>query len=50
LEIFPESGRPGNAPPTREIVVPGLPYIVVYAVAGTDVEIIAVFHAARDRQ
>ena len=50
LEIFAESGRPGSAPPTREIVVPGLPYIVVYTVADADVEIIAVFHAARDRQ
>ena len=50
LDIFPESGRAGGTPTTREVVVPGLPYIVVYLVAEDDVEIIAVFHAAQDRR
>lgn len=49
LENFPESGRPGGAARTREIVIPGLPYIVVYTVADTDVDVIAVFHAAQNR-
>lgn len=50
LETFPESGRPGQVPATREVVVPGLPYIVVYLESGAEVEIIAVFHGARDRR
>ena len=32
LELFPESGRPGRVEGTRELVVPRLPYIVVYQV------------------
>jgi toxin ParE1/3/4 len=50
LNTFPESGRYGQAAPTREIVVPGLPYIVVYAISNSDIEIIAVFHAAQNRR
>lgn len=49
LERFPESGRPGRVAGTREVVVPGLPYIVVYAHDDTSVDIVAVFHAARER-
>jgi hypothetical protein len=30
LERFPDSEREGTISSTREIVVPGLPYIVVY--------------------
>ena len=49
LSIFPHSGRNGGTPNTREVVVPRLPYIVVYTVSPEFVEIIAVFHAAEDR-
>lgn len=49
LETFPQSGRSGRARGTREIVVPNLPYIVVYTLSAGDVDIIAVFHAARRR-
>ena len=31
---FPESGRPGRLPDTRELLVPGLPYILPYTVSG----------------
>ena len=50
LESFPNSGRVGRISGTRELVVPGLPYIVVYTCNDTDVSIIGVFHGARDRR
>lgn len=32
LEIFPLRARPGRSPDTRELVISGLPYLVVYSV------------------
>ena len=32
LDEHPYRGRPGRDPKTRELVIPGLPYIVVYEV------------------
>lgn len=51
LGRFPYIGRVGRAPNTYELVVPGLPYIVVYQVDADDDEVIVVgvFHAAQDR-
>ena len=49
LSQFPQSGRIGAIETTRELVVPRLPFIVVYRVINDTVEIIAVFHAAQDR-
>jgi toxin ParE1/3/4 len=51
LGAFPEMGRSGREPGTREWVVPGLPYIVVYEVRAeaAEVVVIAVFHGAQDR-
>ena len=49
LASFPKSGRAGQVPGTRELVVPGLPYIVVYTCDDTDVSIIGIFHGSRDR-
>jgi addiction module RelE/StbE family toxin len=51
LKVFPNSGRSGAVNGTRELVVPGLPYIVVYTVWENDeeVDIIAVFHGAKKR-
>ena len=49
---FPEMARVGVVPNTREWVVRGLPYIIVYEVNRVDDElvILAVFHGAQDRQ
>lgn len=47
LEQFPAIGRPGRVMGTRELVVPGTPYIVPYRVRSNSVEILRVFHAAR---
>ena len=49
LILFPKSGRSGQVEDTRELVVPGLPYIVVYTVEGEEIDIRAVYHGARDR-
>ncbi|MBI1986597.1 MAG: type II toxin-antitoxin system RelE/ParE family toxin [Rhodospirillales bacterium] len=47
LADFPAQGRPGRVPHTRELVIPDTPFLVVYTVAGTTIQIIAVLHAAR---
>ena len=49
LQSFPNSGRIGVVPGTREVVVPGLPYIVLYVHDDEEVEIISVFHGAQGR-
>ncbi|GAA0653388.1 type II toxin-antitoxin system mRNA interferase toxin, RelE/StbE family [Brevundimonas lenta] len=46
LADFPESGRPGVVPGTRELI-PHESYRVVYAVADGTVWILALVHAAR---
>lgn len=43
---FPHSGRTGRMPETRELVVTGTAYIVVYLV-GNDVELVRVLHGAQ---
>ena len=48
LADFPNSGRIGGVAGTREVVVPSLPYISVYRITASHVEVIAVFHAAED--
>ena len=51
LEIVPEIGRSGRARNTREWVVRGLPYIVVYGIDRSKnlVIIVGIVHVARDR-
>lgn len=49
LEILPFSARSGPGG-TRLLSVTGLPYIVIYRVAGDTVKIVAVFHTARNRK
>ena len=44
LEAQPAMGRPGRVLGTRELVVPGTPYLVPYRVRLDRLEIIAVFH------
>ena len=44
LEEFPNIGRPGRVAGTRELVVPGTPYVIPYRLRGDRLEIIAVFH------
>jgi toxin ParE1/3/4 len=48
LTRFPNRGRPGTVQGTRELVVPTLPYIVVYSTTDEVVQLLHVFHAAQD--
>ena len=47
LEDYPASGRRGRLPNTRELVIPGTPFIIPYRIRDGIVEILAVMHAAR---
>lgn len=42
-------GRDGREAGTREVSVPGVPYVLVYVVLTDRVNIIAVFHTSEDR-
>jgi toxin ParE1/3/4 len=42
LADHPSLGRPGRVEGTRELVVVGTPYVVVYTVIGASVNVIAV--------
>ncbi len=49
LADFPLRGRPGRSPGTRELVISGLPYVVVYSVESADPRtavILRVLHGA----
>lgn len=45
LDIFPLLGRPGRSPGTREIVIPRIPYLVVYELQDGRAAILRVLHA-----
>lgn len=47
LVEFPESGRPGRVPGTRELVIPRTPYVVAYALTGDRIRILRVLHGAQ---
>ena len=47
LSNFPALGREGRVPGTRELVVPGTPYVIPYRVRHKTVEVIRIFHGAR---
>jgi addiction module RelE/StbE family toxin len=48
LERFPERGRPGIVPGTREITTVW-PYVIVYRLKDETVEIVRIWHGAQDR-
>ncbi|MBI5419087.1 MAG: type II toxin-antitoxin system RelE/ParE family toxin [Deltaproteobacteria bacterium] len=47
LQEQPNIGRPGRVPGTRELVVTGTPFIVVYRVRGAAVQVLRVLHHSR---
>lgn len=51
IPAFPNIGRAGKIHSTREWVISGLPYIIVYTIdeARDVISIIGVFHGAQDR-
>lgn len=48
LAEFPESGRTGRKPETRELIFSGLPYLAVYRIHSQGVEILRILHGAQD--
>jgi toxin ParE1/3/4 len=47
LSDFPEIGRVGRRRGTRELVISGTPYIVVYRIRLSSVRVLAVMHGAQ---
>jgi addiction module RelE/StbE family toxin len=47
LSEHPKMGRIGRVSGTREFVVSDTPFVVPYRIRGDEVEVLAVFHAAR---
>ncbi|WP_459939674.1 type II toxin-antitoxin system RelE/ParE family toxin [Desulfonatronum parangueonense] len=47
LAHFPNIGRPGRIPGTRELIVVGYSYILPYRVKNEVVEILRVFHTSQ---
>ena len=47
LARFPDMGRVGRRPQTRELIIPRLPFRVVYRVRGDTVQILRVYHSKR---
>jgi toxin ParE1/3/4 len=47
LVTFPEMGRRGRVPGTRELVIASQPYIVAYRIQGQTIDILAVLHGAQ---
>ena len=43
-------GRTGRIAGTRELVIPGLPYIAPYRIKGNVIEILGMLHGAREWQ
>ena len=48
LANFPEYGRTGRKPDTRELVLSGLPYLAVYRVHANAIEIFRILHGAQE--
>jgi toxin ParE1/3/4 len=47
LRQHPGMGRPGRVKSTRELVVPGTPYIVVYRLTKTEAVLLRVLHGVQ---
>ena len=48
LETFPSRGRPGQIDGTRELVVRGTPYVIVYSISGEAVLVARIRHTRQD--
>ncbi|MBV8631658.1 MAG: type II toxin-antitoxin system RelE/ParE family toxin [Silvibacterium sp.] len=47
LARFPQSGRAGRKEDTRELVITGLPYIVMYRIRENVIEVLRILHGAQ---
>jgi toxin ParE1/3/4 len=50
LSRFPSRGRPGREPGTRELVLTGLPYVVIFRSTVQVVEILRIYHGSQNWQ
>ena len=48
LKSFPNRGRPGKKQGTRELVMPSLPYIIVYQVTSDILHVVRILHGAQE--
>ena len=46
LKKYPQMGRLGRVRGTRELVIAGSPYIVVYISNGLEIQVVAVIHSS----
>ncbi len=46
--IFPSRGRPGRETGTRELILTGLPYVIVFRSGEQLVEILRIYHGAQN--
>jgi plasmid stabilization system protein ParE len=49
LKYFPNRGRNGQNPGTRELIMAPMPYIIVYGIETDTVHIFRVIHTSRKR-
>ena len=47
LEQHPFMGRPGRLKTTRELIVPGFPYVIRYRIGNETVELLRIHHMAQ---
>ena len=47
LKAFPKRGRPGKKKGTRELVIPSLPFIVIYRATPATVNIVRILNGAQ---
>ncbi len=48
IKEFPELGKNGDLKNTREIIVPKLPFVIVYEVVNSVIYILTIFHTSLD--
>ena len=48
LSRFPSRGRPGREPGTRELVLSGLPYVVIFRTADPVVQVLRISHGSQN--
>ena len=46
LMKFPNLGRPGRKKGTRELIIAGTPFVLVYRQGSESIEIVSAFHSA----
>ena len=48
LTDFPHRGRPGRRAGTRELLISGVPYLVVYSVGTNRINVLHIWHTAQN--